>query len=282
MKIAQLMTGVQDLTLGRLLVSFMVITRHVVESLASGHAKRFILLSPPVSKNQAVWDKTLKRIHNYKIESWIDWQTGYQVFAQEAYGLQRNGLGLRLEQLSNQVESQDHVILDLGGNIGLASLYFALLYPNHKILCVEMDESNSNLANLNLEGLGNVSVIHAAVSSKTGMGHQLDPGLGSNAYRLDLRSGANSQAVRLVTVEQLLDTANTQNILIAKVDIEGSEADLFESNANWVDLSELIILEPHDWLLPGEANSKNFIKALANKNRDFLIYGENIFSIRNP
>jgi hypothetical protein len=43
----------------------------------------------------------------------------------------------------------------------------------------------------------------------------------------------------------------------------------------------VIIIELHDWMLPGTANSQNCLKALSGTNRDFVFYGENVFSIRN-
>jgi hypothetical protein len=43
-----------------------------------------------------------------------------------------------------------------------------------------------------------------------------------------------------------------------------------------------MIVELHDWMLPRTANSANFLKAVAARNRDFVFRGENVFSIRNP
>ena len=68
---------------------------------------------------------------------------------------------------------------------------------------------------------------------------------------------------------------------IAKIDIEGAEEELFSSNIAWVDRLPIIIIETHDWMLPGRASSMNFLKAICGKNRDFLFHSENIFSIAN-
>ena len=56
---------------------------------------------------------------------------------------------------------------------------------------------------------------------------------------------------------------------------------MFESNLEWIDKAMVIIIELHDWLLPGSANSQNCLKALSARSRDFVYIGENIFSIRN-
>ena len=42
----------------------------------------------------------------------------------------------------------------------------------------------------------------------------------------------------------------------------------------------LIIIEPHDWMLPGEGSSASFQKALAKYDWELLIKGENLFYFR--
>jgi hypothetical protein len=48
----------------------------------------------------------------------------------------------------------------------------------------------------------------------------------------------------------------------------------------------IIIIEIHDWMIPGKSISSNFIKALEkisndeNNKRDLIISGENLISIR--
>ena len=68
---------------------------------------------------------------------------------------------------------------------------------------------------------------------------------------------------------------------LAKIDIEGAEADLFSRDTDWIDQFPLIIVELHDWLLPKQGTSRNFLRCIAARNRDFVYLGENIFSIRN-
>lgn len=40
-----------------------------------------------------------------------------------------------------------------------------------------------------------------------------------------------------------------------------------------------MIIELHDWLFPRSGSSANFLRVIAAMDRDFLIGGENIFSI---
>ena len=68
---------------------------------------------------------------------------------------------------------------------------------------------------------------------------------------------------------------------IVKIDIEGGEDNLFSMNTNWVEEIPMVIIELHDWLLPKQKTSMNFLKTISELDRDFNIKGENIFSIKN-
>jgi hypothetical protein len=68
---------------------------------------------------------------------------------------------------------------------------------------------------------------------------------------------------------------------IVKVDIEGGECEFFSQNTSWIHRFPLLIVELHDWMLPGSANSATFLKAVGDSGRDFVLAGENVFSISN-
>jgi hypothetical protein len=68
---------------------------------------------------------------------------------------------------------------------------------------------------------------------------------------------------------------------LVKIDIEGAEQDLFSCNVEWIEKFPILIIELHDWLLPSQGTSRNFLKAIAPLDRDFVFFGENIFSIAN-
>ena len=42
----------------------------------------------------------------------------------------------------------------------------------------------------------------------------------------------------------------------------------------------MLIIELHDWMLPGACNSKNFLRAISQYDRDFVHIAENIFSLK--
>lgn len=61
------------------------------------------------------------------------------------------------------------------------------------------------------------------------------------------------------------------------MDIEGGESGLFADACEWMDAFPCIIVELHDWMLPGMGTSRNFLKQVAARQLDFVHRGENIF-----
>lgn len=71
--------------------------------------------------------------------------------------------------------------------------------------------------------------------------------------------------------------AGSSELLIAKIDIEGSERELFRSNTDWMDTTALILIELHDWLQPWSMISHNFLRQLCDRGFDVLWRGETMF-----
>jgi len=60
---------------------------------------------------------------------------------------------------------------------------------------------------------------------------------------------------------------------LVKIDIEGSEADLFSAITEWVARTPVIVLE--------SANSRSFLQCVSALNRDSVYIGEDVYSIAN-
>ena len=85
-----------------------------------------------------------------------------------------------------------------------------------------------------------------------------------------------------MTVPELLEKFSWRDgylPFILKVDIEGYESALFDGKCDWIDEFALMITELHDWALPTQGTSRNFLRAVAERERDFVYIGENVFSI---
>ena len=91
--------------------------------------------------------------------------------------------------------------------------------------------------------------------------------------------------IQSVSIKNLINDNNESIPFIIKIDIEGFENELFSKNYDWINKFDIIIIEIHDWMLPGEANSFNFFNALVenmntDNKRDLIISGENLISIK--
>lgn len=131
--------------------------------------------------------------------------------------------------------------------------------------------------------LFNVVFIEAAIGNKNLIGKIVDTGLGNNAYRIATNLTDDKKDIEIITINNVLEEDFSKDTIpfIAKIDIEGFEKELFKDNLEWISRFPIIIIELHDWMMPKQANSKNFLKAISNHDRDFVFMGENVFSISN-
>lgn len=243
---------------------------------------RYITLSPPFIARQRFVAKRSKGFHDIWVRDSIDLVTFQQIFAHGEYVLERLVRFPEIRNLYNNITlaGRRPLILDCGANIGCASVHFALDWPGAKIVALEPDESNLAQARKNATQF-DVEFLLAAVGSRAGKVDIVDPGMGNNALRVEFDDDGG---IPLVTIPDLLAKFPPAKFVpfIAKVDIEGFEEQLFSENLEWIAEFPVLMIELHDWMHAGTANSRNFLKAIADSGRDFVYFNETIFSLRNP
>jgi FkbM family methyltransferase len=171
---------------------------------------------------------------------------------------------------------QTPVIIDAGANIGLASRWFGERYPRAKIFAVEPEPANVAVLRRNVAHLANVTVLEGAVWDNQARLSIANPGAGAGAFRVVENDGH----LRAYTISEITALAPQASLFIAKIDIEGGEDALFRGNPDWPRDAQLIVVETHDWLLPGAGTSRNFRRSIADLPIDLLARGENIFCFR--
>ena len=205
-----------------------------------------------------------------------------QMFESQDYALERLRRGAEMRALYDGMVSSARrpLILDAGANIGASVVYFGLRFPRAHILALEPAGNNFSVLEANVGGL-DVDIRCAAIGAASGRVAVTDPGNGEWGYRTV--AAQVGETVPMHAAGQLIAEKNRQGYapFIAKIDIEGGEADLFSRDTGWVDEFPLLIIELHDWLLPQQGTSRSFLKCIAALDRDFVYLGENIFSIRN-
>lgn len=200
-----------------------------------------------------------------------------QIFTNEDYKIDMWPQGNMLIQYyrNNIGQGKKALIIDAGANIGASVVYFASQYPESLIYAIEPEKNNYAILKLNSEKL-NVKTFQAAIGYEEGEMYLQDPGLSDWGFRV-VQEGATK--VPVISPTTLLRDLNHAELfpLIFKIDIEGGEENLFKDNIEWMNLFPLIVIELHDWMLPFQGTSKNFIKAIASRDFDILHIGENMF-----
>jgi FkbM family methyltransferase len=249
----------------------------LVRSLSSRH--RYVLLSLPFLQRQRVWRKD-GGVVVFEIRDGIDWYTAYEIFLLQDYSIRGLKRCNDIREFHSRLLAggKRPLIIDCGGNIGLASRFFCLEFPNSAIISVEPNPGNVSVARKN--NTGAVNVVCSAVGSSDGRGSIVDPGLGGNAYRM---VDASDGRTEIRSINSLLASLAGESCVpfLVKIDIEGYESELFSKNVEWIDRFPVLMIELHDWMLPKQAASRNFLAEISRRNRDFVQVGGNIFSISN-
>jgi len=120
------------------------------------------------------------------------------------------------------------IILDCGANMGLSVLYFALNYPDHKILAFEPEEAIFNVLEENVRtfGLTNVTLFKKAVWTKEEtLTFHSDGGMGGRVNNLYKKSNQPINTVETVILKDYL----SDQVDFLKIDIEGAEVEVIKS-----------------------------------------------------
>ena len=142
-------------------------------------------------------------------------------------------------------------ILDLGANIGLFSILYAYRYPGKKIVAVEPESENFRIMQKNVDN-GQISVF----TEKAGMWYRrsdlrvIDHG-NNWAFSVEEVAGEEckeSDIVKGIDIDSLCEKYELKGSLLIKMDIEGSERQIFEhiGEARWLDRTAVLMMEIHD------------------------------------
>ena len=201
----------------------------------------------------------------------------HQIFYQENYKLADLPLSGALKTYADA--AKDLLVVDVGANIGASAVYLTQFDPRIHVCAIEPERGNFSVLKANSFGLP-ITPIEAALACEDGKLWLSDPGVGEWGFRV---GGLVGQCeINAITMDVILEKFSAYRPLICKIDIEGGEKDLFRTNDDWIDQFPLIIIELHDWMLPGTSNSKNFLKAIAKRNFDIIYHrSENLFCFNN-
>jgi FkbM family methyltransferase len=207
-----------------------------------------------------------------------------QIFNGQAYELR--GLA-RFEEIREAISAQAAVgkaplIIDAGANIGISAFFFANNYPGSVVYAIEPEKSNFELLVENTKGL-KVICVQAALSDKPGRVRIVDEGEGNWGFRTEMADQLEG-SIPAITMDDIIEQELLDDrwLLMAKIDIEGAEAAVFEGHPAWIKKVPVLIVELHDWLFPKKGTSRSFMKSMAaEEDIDIVPMGENMVVIRH-
>ena len=142
------------------------------------------------------------------------------------------------------------VIVDLGANIGVTSMWLDMQFSVRRIVMVEPEHSHALLAQRNLTGArAEVTLVEAAVGKCDGLA-QFKTSVESNTGSLKYGVVGSTRVISMMTL--LHETGIVGEVDLLKVDIEGGEAELCSGNLYWLRRVRSIIAEFHPQIINRE------------------------------
>jgi FkbM family methyltransferase len=171
------------------------------------------------------------------------------------------------------------VIMDCGAHIGLATLWFAEQFPGARIFAIEPAPENFEILCWNVRAYPNIKPINAAIWDRETQVRLANAG--GEPWAWETREHSSGE-MRTVTVSSLLNREPDSVPLLIKIDIEGSEIEMFRSNLAWIEKTPLIIIELHDWQGGWRGTGHAVFSRLSTHPRDYMQRGEHMFSFAHP
>ena len=191
-----------------------------------------------------------------------------EVFLENTYGgLAASSPAPRGSKTASNTAAAPVVLIDLGANIGLSAIALARQLRPAGIVAVEPDGANFAMLqhNLRLAGLSDRSkTIRAFAGAERGFAELVDSGNGAWGMRMGAPARAGIPVWRIEDLvalgkqmfydaRQPFGHATSPVKVVLKCDIEGAEAQLFQSLTRWEHLVERVVLELHTEFLSVES-----------------------------
>lgn len=152
--------------------------------------------------------------------------------------------------LCNNIEPK--FIIDAGANVGYTSAYIKSVFRNAEIACIEPDDKNFEILNMNLSSFiteKSITAYKYGLMGKSGMNLHIGEDFrgGSDWAKQTVVSNKNSE-LKSITIQNILNEQNQLAIDLLKIDIEGAEIFLLEDETDltFLENTKVIAIEIHD------------------------------------
>jgi FkbM family methyltransferase len=158
------------------------------------------------------------------------------------------------------------LIIDAGSNIGMATLFFTILYPQSRIICFEPGRSSYTCLQQNIteNGLDNITAYRVALDANADREIQL-----FSSVETSLMASARNDRNRQNAIVEFVRTATLSSYIhepveMLKIDIEGNECSVAEdlgAHRTWENVRQAII-EYHHHITTGDDRLAQFLCTL--------------------
>lgn len=157
-----------------------------------------------------------------------------QIFVHHEYGF-------------SQGNEEVATIVDLGANVGYASVFMLSRFPRARVVALEPDPENFELLQRNLAPYRHRCdlLLAAAWSHPTRLRLRSEPYRGGGHWARQVEQGDDG-SVEAFDIGTLLDKLSIERVAILKMDIEGAEVAVFAGDLGWLDRVDSMLIELHD------------------------------------
>ena len=138
-------------------------------------------------------------------------------------------------------------ILDVGANLGAASAYFAMLYPQARVYALEPASAPFSLLKYNTASFPNVASFpfgFFAHDKQAALFHGKTDSVESSVISTH-RTDSDGEQIQLVSATTFLAEQGLENVDILKLDTEGCEVPILRSLKNYLGELKLLYVEYH-------------------------------------
>lgn len=144
------------------------------------------------------------------------------------------------------------IIIDCGAHIGVSSMFFVTFFKNPTIYGFEANSNNYKYLTVNTNDCRSIESINKAVWYKNEILNVVDTGYGDWGYMVSKNNINMVESVEAITLDDFIASRKISEVDIVKLDIEGSEKEIFDIGENkWLSITKLIIIEFHERLKKG-------------------------------
>jgi FkbM family methyltransferase len=145
--------------------------------------------------------------------------------------------------------ADEKYIIDAGANIGYTAVLFANWWTNAEIISIEADFDNYELTVKNTASYPNIKVIHGGLWNKE-IDLKIEAGQEDGFVVREINDKTGIKLENLtkgVSINSLMQTYNFPKIDFLKMNIEGSEKEIFTENyTEWLPKTKALLIELHD------------------------------------